>query len=326
MENKYLKISIYEFEDILEEIMKQTFINEQLVEDHFKGFTKHKDLEFSEFWKAIKDINLGDIEKAELEELYDKIKGKNRRLLLEDIDAAVQCTVKKNIEECQKLVLDDVYSSIKSDAKLSYDDIFDSYEATGSNKITYEQFVTALEPITLNVLPVDLILLAKRYWTKYDNEIYYKDLIKDLEKAASNIDPTKEWIEEVWINIQKSLACKNESLYNFFIQYANKDDRIQMKEFHHAMKALNIDEIYDKERLDSFYYYWDTNKSEVVSVNEMQRTVRQYWQKTLPQFIDDILNYIRKKLEDKDISFADFEEDLEKLLDSRGKNYQWFII
>ena len=58
----------------------------------------------------------------------------------------------------------------------------------------------------------------------------------------------------------------------------------------------------------------------MVSLNELQRTVRQYCIKDRAEFIEDILAFILKRLEDKDIPFSDFEEDVEKLCDSRGKN------
>jgi len=204
--NKYPNISIYQHEGILEEIMKQTFINEKLVEDHFKEFTSHSDLDFNEFKKSMRAINLGHIHEDELREFFNDVKGKDRRIHYVDIDAAVQCTVKRNIVECQKMILDDVYSSIKSDAKLTYEGVFEKYEVSASNKISFNQFISALEPKCLNVEPSNLILLGKRYCTKYDDEIYYKDLIADLVKLSSNIDPTKEWLEEVCVNVQKSLV------------------------------------------------------------------------------------------------------------------------
>jgi hypothetical protein len=76
-------------------------------------------------------------------------------------------------------------------------DVFSKFEASASNKITYNQFVSTLEPKCLNIEACNLVFLAKRYCTKYDNEVYYKDLVIDLEKLSKNVDPTKEWLLEV---------------------------------------------------------------------------------------------------------------------------------
>jgi hypothetical protein len=147
---------------ILEEIMKQTFLNDKLVENHFKEFTKHNDLEFDEFKKAMLEINL-DYPEDEFKDLYDALKDTDKRLRLSTVDAAVESTVKKNIEECQKLILDDVYSNLKSDPLLNFNDIFAKYENNASHKVTFAQFITALESKCLSVETVNLLLLAKRY-------------------------------------------------------------------------------------------------------------------------------------------------------------------
>jgi Ca2+-binding EF-hand superfamily protein len=314
---KTVDFPINKHEELLEEIMKQTFINDMFVEDYFKQFSKHSDLEFEEFKKALAGINL-DSGDADIKELYTAVWGKNKRAYINDIDNAVESTVKKNIEEWQKFVLDDVYSGIKSDPLIQFMDVFSKFEASASNKITYNQFVSTLEPKCLNIEACNLVFLAKRYCTKYDNEVYYKDLVIDLEKLSKNVDPTKEWLLEVWVNVQKSLVCKNDSLYKFFVRYADKDDRINKKEFSDAMRALNLNEIYDNDTIDNFYYYCDVNKSGVVSLNELQKTVRQYCTKDQSEFVEDIVEFIADRLKDKRIPFSDFEEDVEKLIDPKG--------
>jgi Ca2+-binding EF-hand superfamily protein len=120
------------------------------------------------------------------------------------------------------------------------------------------------------------------------------------------------------VNVQKSLVCKNDSLYKFFVRYADKDDRINKKEFSDAMRALNLNEIYDNDTIDNFYYYCDVNKSGVVSLNELQKTVRQYCTKDQSEFVEDIVEFIADRLKDKRIPFSDFEEDVEKLIDPKG--------
>jgi hypothetical protein len=77
---------------------------------------------------------------------------------------------------------------------INFIDVFAKFEASASNKITFNQFVSTLEPKCLNIEPSNLVLLAKRYCTKYDDEVYYKDLVTDLEKLSKNVDPTKEWL------------------------------------------------------------------------------------------------------------------------------------
>ena len=160
--SKHDTIIVHKYEMLLEEIMKQTFLNDKLVEDHFKEFTKHNDFEFPEFKKAMIEINL-DYPDRELEDLYDALKDTEKRLKLSVIDIAVESTVKRNIEECQKLILDDVYSNLKSDPLLNFGSVFTKYENSASSRITFFQFVTSLESKCLNVEPINLLLLAKRY-------------------------------------------------------------------------------------------------------------------------------------------------------------------
>jgi hypothetical protein len=69
---KTVDFPIYKHEELLEEIMKQTFINDLLVEDYFKQFSKHSDLEFEEFKKALAGINL-DSGNIDIKELYNAI-------------------------------------------------------------------------------------------------------------------------------------------------------------------------------------------------------------------------------------------------------------
>ena len=315
---KYDTIIIKDFELILEEIMKETYLNDKLVEDHFKEFTRHNDLTYDEFKKAMAAINLVFTDN-ELGDLYDELRGKEKRLHYAVIDAAVESTVKRNIEECQKLILDDVYASLKSDPLLNFDDVFRHFETTASNKITFIQFVSALEPKCLNVETVNLLLLAKRYCTKYDNEVYYKDLLTDLEKLSKNVDPTKEWIGDVCADIQKALVIRNDSIYKFFSHYADKSDRIEKRDFQEAMRTLKLDEVYDSDRIENFYYYCDINKSGVVSCNELQKTVRQYCQKELSEFVEEIIANIAKQLNDKKMLFEEFETDVENLADPKGR-------
>ena len=248
------KLVISEFEYLFEEIMKQTFINDKLVEDHFKSFSKHPDLEFEEFKEAMAALNLAHDE-TDLNDCYNAIKGNMKRVIIKDIDSAVECTVRRNIEECQKLILDDVYSSLKSDPLITFETVFDKLQSGGSNRCTFKQFVATLEPLCLNVESSNLILLAKRYCTKYDDEVYFKDLVTDLEKMTKNVDPIKEWIGDVCTDIQKSLVCKGDSLYRFFVTYSSTDDRIDKEGLVNALKALKLDEIYDADTLDNFYYY-----------------------------------------------------------------------
>ena len=88
-----------------------------------------------------------------------------------------------------------------------------------------------------------------------------------------------------------------------------------MKEgdFERAMKSLQLDEIYKPNVINDFYYYCDINKSGVVTITELQNTVRKYCSKTRDDFIHDILEFIYQRLKNKDIPFSDFEEDVEKL-------------
>lgn len=183
-----------ELEKVLEEIMKQTYLNDVYVEDHFKEFSDgHSDINMKEFSKAMAAINL-DYDEDELREIFTKLRGSQKKLELSAIDAAVEDTVKRNIEESQKVILDYVYSSIKSDPLLNFNEVFQKFDHDADNKITFEQFVLTLEPRCLNIQIADLYYLAKRYCTKYDDCVYYKEFVSELDKLSRNIDPTKEWL------------------------------------------------------------------------------------------------------------------------------------
>lgn len=85
--------------------------------------------------------------------------------------------------------------------------------------------------------------------------MYFKDFIADLEKLTKNVDPTKEWMEDICSDIQKVLLCRNNSIYKFFGPYADQNDRISRDNFYEAFRTLRLDSIYDKEKINSFYYY-----------------------------------------------------------------------
>lgn len=150
-------------EMVLEEIMKETYLNEKLVEDHFKEFSKgNNDINLKEFTEAMTAINL-DYKEEEMNDIFNHIKGKDKILEISMIDSAVEDSVKVNIEELQKLILDDIYSSIKSDPLSNLNDIFVKFENDATNKITFNQFVQTLEPKCMNIEPVNLFFVAKRY-------------------------------------------------------------------------------------------------------------------------------------------------------------------
>ena len=112
-----------ELEMVLEEIMKETYLNDKLVEDHFKEFNKgNNDVSLKEFSDAMTAINL-DYKESEMKDIFEHIKGKEKLLEVPMIDAAVEDSVKRNIEELQKLILDDIYSSIKSDPLINFNDL-----------------------------------------------------------------------------------------------------------------------------------------------------------------------------------------------------------
>ena len=308
-----------ELEMVLEEIMKETYLNDKLVEDHFKEFNKgNNDVSLKEFSDAMTAINL-DYKESEMKDIFEHIKGKEKLLEVPMIDAAVEDSVKRNIEELQKLILDDIYSSIKSDPLINFNDLFVKFENEATNKITFNQFVFTLEPKWLNIEPVNLFFVAKRYCTSYDDSVYFKDFITDLEKLTKNVDPTKEWMEDIWSDIQKVLICRNDSIYKFFSPYADQNDRISKDNFHDAFQKLKLDRIYDKEKVNNFYYYWDVNKSEVVSWNELQKTIRTYCQKDINEFIEDILDSLAKKLFKNKVLYEEVEDDYHKSAKNKGK-------
>lgn len=311
---------VSELEMVLEEIMKETFLNEKLVEDHFKEYSKgNSDINIKEFTNAMAAINL-DYKEEEMNDIFNQLKGKEKVLEVSMIDSAVEDTVKMNIEELQKLILDDIYSSIKSDPLSNLNDIFSKFENDATNKITFNQFVLTLEPKCLNIEPVNLYFVAKRYWTKYDDSVYYKDFIADLEnKLTKNVDPTKEWMEDIWSDIQKVLIWRNNSIYKFFGPYADSNDRISKDNFHEAFSKLKLDSIYDKEKINLFYYYWDINKSEVVSWNELQKTIRTYCQEDINSFIEKIIDSLAKKLFKNKVFFEEVEDDYTKTAKRSGK-------
>lgn len=159
---------IPELELVLEEIMKQTYLNNFLVEDHFREYTDgHADITIQEFTKAMSEINL-DYTEGELKDAFIKLKNIDKRLECAMIDAAVEDTCKRNIEELQKVILDHVYSSLKSDPLSKFSDVFQKFDHDSDSKITFDQFVHTLEPRCLNIEVVDLYFLAKRYCTKDD--------------------------------------------------------------------------------------------------------------------------------------------------------------
>lgn len=57
-----------------------------------------------------------------------------------------------------------------------------------------------------------------------------------------------------------------------------------------------------------------------MTLNELQKTIRQYCQKDLTEFVEDIVDFFAKRLVEKKITFADFDEDVQGLVDPRGKN------
>lgn len=138
---------------------------------------------------------------------------------------------------------------------------------------------------------------------------------------TKNIDPTKEWISDVCVDIQKALVSQNQSMYKYFVKYANKDDRIEKKQFHDALADLRLTEIYDHDTLDNFYYYCDINKSGVLSLNELQKTIRQYCQKDIGEFIEDIIDSLAERLDDKKINFQEFEEEIQRLVNPKGNDH-----
>ena len=314
-----------ELELVLEEIMKQTYLNDVFVEDHFKAFSDgHEDINLKEFTKALVEINL-DYPEDEIVETFKKLKAGEKRLVCSAIDAAVEDTVKKNIEECQKVILDYVYSSLKNDPLSNFNEVFQKFDHDADNKITFDQFVHTLEPRCLNIQVVDLYFLAKRYCTKYDDCVYYKDFAEELNKLVKNIDPVKEWMKDICSDLQKSLAIKNESIYKFFSIYADNNDRITKSKFHDAFEDLKLNKIYDEDRINEFYYYSDINKNEVVSCNELQKTIRTYCQKDTDEFIKDIIHDIANKLIKKKVMYEEFEKDMIRFMDDKGKLYNLFI-
>ena len=140
-----------------------------------------------------------------------------------------------------------------------------------------------------------------------------------MEKLTKNVDPTKEWMEDIWSDIQKVLICRNDSIYKFFSPYADQNDRISKDNFHDAFQKLKLDRIYDKEKVNNFYYYWDVNKSEVVSWNELQKTIRTYCQKDINEFIEDILDSLAKKLFKNKVLYEEVEDDYHKSAKNKGK-------
>jgi hypothetical protein len=123
------------------------------------------------------------------------------------IDAAVEDTCTRNLEEVQKLVLDDIYYELSKtpklrphlqfnliefliignykvfiphngvlliSPKLDYYDIFDNYDKDKDNIVTYLQFFNGLKTKCISVTPLDMFFLAKRYYTKERDEVYYK--------------------------------------------------------------------------------------------------------------------------------------------------------
>ena len=309
---------IPELELVLEEIMKQTYLNDIFIEDHFKEYSGgHADINLKEFTKAMTEINL-DYTEDEIVETFKKLKAGKKRLECSAIDAAVEDTVKKNIEECQKVILDYVYSSLKNDPLSNFNEIFKKFDHDADNKITYDQFVHTLEPRCLNIQIVDLYFLAKRYCTKYDDCVYYKEFTAELNKLTKNIDPVKEWMKDICSDLQKSLAIKNESIYKFFSLYADTNDRISKSKFHDAFEDLKLNIEYDEDRINEFYYYSDINKNEVVSCNELQKTIRTYCQKDTDEFVKEIVEDIAKRLVKKGVMYEEFEKDMQKFMNDKG--------
>ena len=57
----------------------------------------------------------------------------------------------------------------------------------------------------------------------------------------------------------------------------------------------------------------------MVSCNELQKTIRKYCQKDTNEFIEDIIDQISQKLIDKSVPYKEFEEDMMRFIDSKGK-------
>lgn len=116
------------------------------------------------------------------------------------------------------------------------------------------------------------------------------------------------------------MHIKNKNIYNFFGAYADKNDRISKKKFYDAFEDLKLTSIYDEDKINEFYYYSDQSKNEVVSCNELQKTILTYCQKDINEFIDEIIGNIAHKLIAKDVTYSEFEADLKKFNKSKGKN------
>lgn len=110
---------------LLEEIVRETYLRDQMVEEHFKQYSDSYNGTISEqeLFEALTSLGI-QVSDSEIEKLIDDFKGRTTELTPEIIDISIEDSKVKPVEELQKQVLDILHTFLKSNPHIRINEIY----------------------------------------------------------------------------------------------------------------------------------------------------------------------------------------------------------
>lgn len=126
---------------LMEDIIKETYLRDVLIEDAFMAYGKgvHKTLTSADLREAFTDYGI-NVDKKSNEDIYNRLMGDAESLTATLIDLAIEDNCLKSIEEIQKTILSRINHALKENPNMAIKEAFMKFDFDGTEIVTFEQF------------------------------------------------------------------------------------------------------------------------------------------------------------------------------------------